>query len=171
MAASNSDAMLKECEQILSSEFKIQNLGEVRIYLGIQVEKRNGMYFIHQSKYIHKILKEFGMADARNSDIPLSVNYGKADESDVLRDNNEYRRLIGSLLYLPTNTRPDIAASVAILSQKITNPNQEDWNETKRILKYLKGTISLKLSLSVPTEEEKLLGYSDANFAECPNYS
>jgi transposase InsO family protein len=167
LAASDSDEMLTECEQVLSSEFKIQNLGEVNTYLGIHVEKRNNMYSIDQSKYINKVLNEFGMTDAKNSDIPLSVNYGKGDESEILRDNNEYRRLIGSLLYISTNTRPDIAASVAILSQKVSNPTQEDWNEAKRILKYLKGTISIKLNLNISVDEEKLIGYCDANFAEC----
>lgn len=122
--------MIKQCEQILSSEFKLQNLGEVKTYLGIQVNKNDdGMFTIDQSVYIIKVLKEFGMQNSRVSDIPLSVNYGKGGDSELLRDNNEY--LIGSLLYISTNTRPDIAASVAILSQQVSAPTQEDWNEAK----------------------------------------
>lgn len=168
LVASKNENMIKQCEQFLSSEFKLQNLGEVRTYLGIQVNKnKNRMFTIDQSVYINKVLKEFGMQNSKVSEIPLSVNYGKGDESELLRDNNDYRKLIGSLLYISTNTRPDIAASVAILSQQVSAPTQEDWNEAKRILKYLKGTVSLKLNLNVHGDKDKLIGYSDANFAEC----
>lgn len=58
--------------------------------------------------------REFGLQNAKLSDIPLRVGYGKAEATEPLRDNIAYRKLIGSLLYIALNTRPDIAASVAI---------------------------------------------------------
>lgn len=63
-----------------------------------------------------------------------------------MSNNDEFQKLIGALLYVATHTRPDIAASVSILSQRIKGPTETDWNEAKRIVKYLKGRSSLNLN-------------------------
>lgn len=80
-----------------------------------------------------------------------------------------YRKLIGSLLFIAVNTRPDIAECIFILAQKVSAPTQEDWNEAKQTLKYLKGTINMKLRLG-PTNDRDgaatLIGYADANWGE-----
>jgi len=57
-----------------------------------------------------------------------------------------YRKLIGSLLYLSTNTRPDIAFAVSYLSQFCSKPSQKNWVEAKRVLRYLNGTVDFKLT-------------------------
>lgn len=83
-----------------------------------------------------------------------------------MESNEEYRKIIGMLLYLSTNSRPDIAASVSILSQRVNSPRKVDLNEAKRVIKYIKGTKDIKLSLSSDVCGEKLYAYSDANWAE-----
>lgn len=86
------------------------------------------------------------MDQAKDSKVPLDTNYGKnIDSSEILLNNIQYQKLIGSLLYISVNTRPDITAAVSILSQKVVQPNQEDWNELKRVVKYLKGTLRKKI--------------------------
>ncbi|XP_059221638.1 uncharacterized protein LOC131996193 [Stomoxys calcitrans] len=106
------------------------------------------------------------MENAKESKYPLDPGYGKT-ESNLLIDNTKYQKLIGSLLYLSVNSRPDIAVSVSILARKVSCPTQEDWAELKRILKYLKGTINHFLKLSYNNSEDNILiGYADANWAE-----
>lgn len=80
--------------------------------------------------------------------------------------NERYWSLIGCLLYISVNTRPDIAASVGILSQKVERPTQEDLNEAKRVVKYLKGTADLSLIVGNGDQREQLIGYADADWAE-----
>lgn len=70
------------------------------------------------------------------------------------------------LLYLTTHTRPDIAASISILSQKVSKPRQIDMTEVKRVIKYLKGTINERLMLSSALGESQLKSFSDANWTE-----
>lgn len=91
-------------------------------------------------------------------------------EGTLLETNGEYRKLIGMLLYLTTNTRPDIAASVAILSKKVEHPQDNDLNEVKRVIRYLKGTRNLKLKLNEPNGSKDLLEYSDASWAEARDW-
>lgn len=56
---------------------------------------------------------------------------------------------------------------MAILSRRLQQPRQIDWLEAKRILRYLKGTISYKLKLgNLDCKENELLGYADADWAQ-----
>ena len=43
--------------KILKSQFKITDLGELMLYLGIEVTRENGMFYLSQKKYIEKILE------------------------------------------------------------------------------------------------------------------
>lgn len=74
-----------------------------------------------------------------------------------------YRSLIGSLLYLAMCTRPDIAFTVIKLSQFCTNPGILHWTAAKRLLRYLKGTLTKKLMFT--EENDFLIAYSDADWA------
>lgn len=55
---------------------------------------------------------------------------------------------------------------MGILSQKVERPTQEDWNEVKRVVKYLKGTADLSLVVGNGDQNEQLIGYADADWAE-----
>ncbi|XP_075164053.1 uncharacterized protein LOC142236702 [Haematobia irritans] len=78
-----------------------------------------------------------------------------------------YQETIGSLIYLAVNSRPDIAASVSILSQHVSQPMEEDWTEVKRLLKYLKGSRNLKLKLGSNEDlNQGLIGFVDADWAQ-----
>lgn len=115
------------------------------------------------------MLSDYKMDSAKHSKIPMDVGYIKSHESEskLLPNNNDYRRIVGSLLYLTVNTRPDISVAVSILSRKICNPTEQDLTELKRILKYLSSTKDLKLKVgnNLPESETILEGYADADWA------
>lgn len=150
----------------IESLFEIRDLGEIQYYLGIQINKTNGVYNLNQQKYINKILNQYSMHDASISKVPITTSYGKSDEEVLLPSNTSYQQLIGSLLYITINTRPDISAAISILAQKVSKPSRKDWNELKRVLKYLKGTADLKLFLGNEKSPQELYGYADANYGE-----
>lgn len=165
-----STEIINEVKKFISSKFELEDLGDIKYYLGIEINKSvDGYYQLCQSNYINKIAFDYGLADAKESNVPISVNYGKTtkvEDEKFLTDNTAYQKLIGSLLYVAVNTRPDIAASVSILSQRVCAPRQEDWNGLKRVVKYLKGTANLKLTLGDKQSNEMICGYADANWAE-----
>lgn len=137
------------------------------MYFGLEIFKdADKIYNISQSTYIKEIIADFSLSDAKISEVPMNSNYGKdINESDILPDT-KYRKLIGRLLYASVISRPDISASVSILAQKISRPTQQDWNELKRVVRYLKGTINFKLKLGNVSVDAPLIGYADANWAE-----
>lgn len=163
---SKSNDRIQEVKEGISNLFEIRDLGEIKYYLGIEINKVNGIYNLNQQKYIKQLLNKYKMDDAKISKIPIDVSYGKSSQEVELQNNDGYQELIGSLLYLAINTRPDISTAVCILAQKTSKPSKEDWNELKRVLKYLKGTANLKLFLGNFEERQELLGYADANYAE-----
>lgn len=167
ITASTHDEMLENLEKILHSKFEVNNLGDVRSYLRMEIQRNdNGWFGVNQTAYIRKIANDYGLVDAKPSNVPMDVSYRKQISGDILVSNERYRSLIGSLLYVSVNTRPDIAASVGILSQKVERPTQEDWNEVKRVVKYLKGTADLSLVIGNDDQHENLIGYADADWAE-----
>ena len=61
-------------------------------------------------------------------------------------ENIPYREAVGSLLWIANGTRPDVAYVVSQVARYMSNPGMEHWNAVKRILRYLKGTMDLKLT-------------------------
>ena len=51
-----------------------------------------------------------------------------------------YRSLVGSLMFLGTQTRPDVAYSVGMLARHSDNYQQEHFKAAKRVLRYLVTT-------------------------------
>lgn len=66
------------------------------------------------------MVMDFRLQDAKSSKIPLDPGYLKTRTDKAMEDSGRYQQLIGALLYVAVNTRPDIAASVNILSQYTT---------------------------------------------------
>lgn len=167
LIASKSLKDLNDTAYNINKHFKIKDLGEAKHYLGIDITRNSkGDIFISQSAYIDSIIIAAKLEDAKTSRFPLDPGYFKIKDDKLLPSNELYRKIVGKLLYLSTNTRPDIAASIAFLSQKITNPTQTDLNELKRVVRYLKLTRNLKLRLSDKQKSAKLVTFSDANWAE-----
>ena len=86
-----------------------------------------------------------------------------ADAAGKSVDQTKYRGLIGSLLYL-TASRLDIMFAVCLYARYQANPKESHFKAAKRILKYLKGTSSVRLWY--PSHSPMyLIGYSDFDFA------
>ena len=66
-------------------------------------------------------------------------------------------------MYAMVYTRPDIAHVVGTISQFWSNPSREQWNAVKWILRYLHGTVDMKLYFG--SDKPNLVGYSDSDMA------
>ncbi|XP_062987375.1 uncharacterized protein LOC134401944 [Elgaria multicarinata webbii] len=150
----------------LRQNFEIKDLGPISHYLSIQVKKgKDESFLLKQRQKIEEMLQEFGMAEAKQVNTPMTTDHLKGqDDNTPLPDNQQYQRAVGKLLFIATVTRPDIAAAVGILSKKVANPSQRDWNRVKRVMRYLKGTVDARLKLPRGTSME-LIGFVDADWA------
>jgi len=96
--------------------------------------------------------------------VDTSTKLVKAVEDDVLADQSLYQSAVGSLLYLSTSTRPDIAFAESNVAKFSANPTKRHWTGVKRILRYLKGTSDLGLHYT-SNDVDNLVGYLDSDWA------
>lgn len=89
------------------------------------------------------------------------------DAGTPVADATLYRSLAGALQYL-TFTRPDIAYAVQQVCLFMHDPRAVHFNALKRILRYLKGTADLGLSIAHSTYFS-ITAYSDADWGSCPD--
>ena len=105
------------------------------------------------------------MLEAKPAATPMETNYlSNMDEaSPKLPNNTKYHQVLGSLLYITTTTRLDIAAAVGILCRQVESPTEHDWKSVKQVLRYLVDTIDAKLHLSANSKTD-LKVYMDADW-------
>ena len=106
----------------MQSEFEMSLLGELKLFVGLQISELNDGTFISQSKCIKEMLKKFGMEDCKLVSTPMIIGYKlrKDDESKEV-DQKPYRSMIGSLLYV-TASRPDVMQAVGLVAMFQENP-------------------------------------------------
>jgi hypothetical protein len=145
---------IEEFKGELSARVKIKDLGDVHWLLGIEVARNCEMREVSfsQKAYVQKILERFGMTDAKPLTTPMdpNVKLSIAQCPSTAREitdmkNVSYREAIGSLMYAALGTRPDIMFSVSFLLQFMQNPGRAHWEAVKRVMRYLKGTMDIRL--------------------------
>jgi Reverse transcriptase (RNA-dependent DNA polymerase) len=160
---STNAALAEEFSILMSSEFEMSMMGELKYFLGLQMKQTLEGTFVNQEKYAKELMKKFGVEDSNMSKTPMATNINlDADESGKPVDISQYRAMIGSLLYL-TASRPDIMFSICLCARFQSNPKESHLKTVKRILKYIKGTLCLGLWYDRQSELN-LIGYTDADF-------
>ncbi|KAL0303153.1 UNVERIFIED_CONTAM: Retrovirus-related Pol polyprotein from transposon TNT 1-94 [Sesamum radiatum] len=99
---------------------------------------------------------KFEMKDMSEADAYLKIKVG------VSVAKLRYSQIIGSLQYLANDTRPDISFSISKLARYTSCPDRTHWSALDRVLRYLKGTVSLVIHCGrFPAVLE---GYNDASW-------
>jgi histone deacetylase 1/2 len=148
-------------------DFALKDLGSLHYFLGIAVKHLPNGVLLTQEQYISDILQRVGMGECKAVTTPLSTSEKLSiTEGDPLtaEDATRYRSIVGALQYV-TLTCPDISFSVKVC-QFLHAPTSLHWAAVKRILRYLKHTMSLGLKL-VKSESTLVSAFSDADWAGC----
>lgn len=94
----------------LKDEFKV-TVGSLDCYLGMNIKQmKDGSVFLEQSAYTRKILSRFRMDESNAVAVPCEKADSENDYS--VSESVPYREAVGSLMYLATGSRPDIAYAV-----------------------------------------------------------
>ena len=165
---SNDTEFLKAEKAALAEKFEVVDNGNIEYFLkmAIKRDRQNRTLMISQPNYIEAILAKFGMLECKPVATPMDAkaSYDKLSDEDERFDRTTYQQAIGCLTYLATHTRPDISASVGILSKFMADPGPTHWSGVKRILRYLQGTRSYGLVFTGESRDA-LLGFSDSDWA------
>lgn len=175
LVLSESNSAINKLMFHLEENFKVTTNTEscVKQFVGMQIEHNSvtGTVAVHQKPYINKILERFNMQDANTVAVPAEpgIYLKSLEDMNSCDKSKPYREAVGSLIFLATVSRPDIAYAVNQVSRFLNNWTEEHWKAVKRILRYLKGTMDYKIvySKSAPASEVKVCGFSDADYAGC----
>ena len=166
IVAGASNEIIDEIQSLLEKNFKMDDRGELHWFLGMRILRSEDGITVDQEKYIANVLKQFNMSDSKPKVTPAEVNLKlvKDDGEHQLVNTKHYRSLVGSLLYIGKQTRPDILNVVNQLSRVFEKPNTTHWQAAKHVLRYLKGTINLRLTFA-KNSSMKLVGNADADWS------
>ncbi|CAB1113542.1 unnamed protein product [Ectocarpus sp. CCAP 1310/34] len=153
--------------EALGDSLPTKNLGEVRFFLGCAFarDREAGTIEMSQESYIRSVLERFNVC--RTSSIPASLTN---DYRSVIEDEGAgdvpFRDVVGSLMWIANQTRPDISNAVRAVARHSHEPNKSHWKAAQKILNYLLETAHLTLKYKQDTMVDVgTLVYVDADFA------
>ena len=139
----------------------VKDLGPIQHFLGVSFQREADGAYLSQQGSIAEILLRFGMKDCKPVYTPMvskSLDEAKYEEAN----QTHYQKIIGCLLYLAGRIRPDICATVNILSRYAASLRLSRLVAAKRVLRYLQGTKTL--CRRIQRRGSNLTAYADADW-------
>ena len=181
---------IKEVKRLLKERFEMKDEGEARVVLGIRIQRlSDGKLAIDQSRYAAGIVQTYLEEDDPPTLIPMepsAVTHLAETGGALFHDPVIYTQAIGKLLHL-CHSRPDIVFAVHKLCQFARCPYQIHWAALRRILQYIKGTVTFGIRWSGPnlvpdednykhgieghagsSKKDDVLAFSDSDHASDP---
>jgi len=149
----------------LSRKFEMKDLGDLHIFLGMEVERDHAhLFYINQIGYLKEILKCFHMKDSKVIEVPhdpktkLKNNVNKDDEMVKV----PYQQHVGSLMYAMLCTRLDLAYPISMVNQHMSKPRTLDYDQANFsiLARHLQFNLQFKI---LPNQE--MVGYCDEDWA------
>ena len=157
------DAFIKDLRDEGLTLTKDETLSE---FLGVKFEQTpDGSVNMTQTGLINKILQAAKMEDSNPNALPAEQKALASDEDgEPHQEAWNCRAIVGVILCLSTNTRPDLCFSVSQVAKFSNNPTKPHATAIERILRCLKATQD-KGTLVKPTTDLHLDVWVDADFA------
>ena len=128
---------INELQKQLQTKVEINDLDDVDFFLDMKItrnrEKRE--LFLTQKKYTGEILARFNIIDEKPIYSPTvqEIRFEKNSEQTSANDIKKYQQEIGSLMYLMTSTRLDLAFSVDNCVRYMSNSSAKHFKAVERI--------------------------------------
>lgn len=153
----------------LNKDLQISNLGEVKYYLGIEIirDRQNRSIKLSQKGFIDNLLNKFNKTNLYPTKNPLAqgVKLTKNIDQASKEDIKEYQKQIGSLIYLTTATRADLAYPIGLLARFMSNPGLQHFKALSRVWQYLIYSKDYSLEYKYHSDSSiGLIGYSDSDW-------
>ena len=126
LLASSDVNLLNDIKRLLSANFDMKDFGEASFVLGIEIycDRSHNLLVPSQRAYINHVLKRFNMQMCKAGDVPIVKGNEQCLKNDLEKDAMKtipYASVVGSLMYAPVCTRPDIVFIVNVLGRYLSN--------------------------------------------------
>ena len=155
----------------LNKRFPTKHLGDVTWYMGSEYkrDREKGTLEISQTQFIRNVVERFRIT--KTSPIPASpsLDLRHVSDEDPAVDAS-YREMVGSLMWIANQTRPDIANAVRAVARFSHDPKEVHVKAARKINEYLSATAHLGLTFRDGSKledvqlEHDLETYVDADY-------
>jgi len=160
---------LAQLKSAILTRFKGRDLGEVKSYLNIVVERDRSQRTLKlsQSAQVQQLLTKFRQDDCKPRPVPMQpgADCSKSADSEEEHHRTRYMEAVGSLLYITGVTRPDLATATGLLAKSMSRPSKRHWSLLRHVLGYLQGTQQLGLVYTAASSNGAQ--HTDSDFAAC----
>jgi hypothetical protein len=155
------DALIDEMKKRMNLTVESNDVSN---FLGIQFTRQGNTIELKQTGLIQKIIEATGMQEANGKSTPADPKtLGKDPDGKPFNEQWSYASVVGMLLYLSGNSRPDIAFAVNQAARFTHDPKDSHAIAVKRIVRYLIQTKDKGLIFK-PSIDWKVDCYVDADF-------
>jgi hypothetical protein len=176
-AAYNEASRLTSSKAQLGARLKIKDLGDLSQLLGMHITRDRSARTISldQPKYLRDILAKYGMTHSKPSSLPMGPGFmsGLAHMASTPLTGlakDVYPILLGNLQYTAVCTRPDVSTTLSILGSAQVSPTDIHMHALKKVLRYLHGTIDMRMTLGGSTDHNlQLTCFADADWENDSN--
>jgi hypothetical protein len=158
-------------EQV-QKRFKIEKLGKLKKHLGIWWEwhKEGNQTYLSASmdKMIEDIRIKFKAAVGRDAKLASTPGFPGQMLTKNIGDSvmlDEYRSLVGKIMYYATKIGPDISNAARDLATHLSSPGNAHWKALERCVGYLASLKDSKLTFRKP-RELRSISYCDSDYAK-----
>ena len=156
------------CRDVHQS-FAMTDMGEATQILGIDIKQdlANGTITLSQERYTISVLKRYKMDTANPVHTPATpADLQASDDSPLLSDTakRNYQSAVGSLIFLISCTRFDIAFATMQVARHMPSPREINIGQLTRIFRYLRKRPALPLQYKNSSRFEPTC-YSDVSYA------
>lgn len=165
------DTKIANFKEEIANVFQMTDAGPVSWYLGMQVQRTASRVRIHQANFVNQVLSRYGLQGIKPKQIPLDPLKKLKKESATMADAKfKYRfmSITGSLNYLQTKTRFDLAFPVSLISRYMANPNQEHMDAALSQCVYIAGQPDTGLHYR-KSGSKKIDFFVDSDYSQCPD--
>jgi hypothetical protein len=172
--ATNNKRRYQDFVKHMKTKFDVTDMGIVTQVAGVAIKWQKDRIELSQERDINDLLQKHQMMDSNVAKWPMVSKPGDFTPGEMNGDLPDvpYRSLLGSLMWLSGNTRPDIRAAVIIHASYTNCYTEAHWKSLKSILKYLKGTKHYHLCYTKPKEqaspfiETEIVQFCDSDWGE-----
>nr|GEZ59049.1 retrovirus-related Pol polyprotein from transposon TNT 1-94 [Tanacetum cinerariifolium] len=153
---------------LMKSRFKMSMMGEIKVFLGLQVNQSPCSIFLNQSNYVLEILKKYEIESCDPIGTLMEIKDKlDLDQNGTPVDATKYHSMIGALMYL-TSSRPDIVHATCLCARYQAKPTE------KHLKKLMKdkfqmssiGELTFFLGLQVKQKNDGIFISQDKYVAE-----
>ena len=180
LIASKNRATMQGLKDAVHQKFPIKDKGPVTFFLNMHIhrDRKARTITLHQQPKIEKLLSDHRLSPeekkqvAKVSKIPaspeifLSAEQCPENQDDANAFNRtQFQSFVGMLLYIAITARPDISTAISSVARFSHNPGKAHWRAVLLILRYLQGTVNMRLVLGGTKEYPEVEAMVDSDWA------